>query len=187
MSPAPTEIIASSPVQSLLSVEHSPTPMPPSRYAGRFWFYLLDYKHLQLQMLLAKHTNLPVCRLGKHMAIEENCSVIAAPGNIHPNKLCSNPCQCLELSRTLQGGSEPAWGGCSWCCRSAMPGRSAQETPCFAVQEQGLTWTEEVGGSGGEGGSKIIPKLTLVLCCSAWVKVLLKISIQQNHLINLTG
>lgn len=147
MSSAATEITASSLVQqfSLLSVEHSLTPLSPSRQAGRFWFSLLDYKHLQLQMLLAECTNLPACRFRKPMAIEETCSMIVTPRNIHPNKLCSNPFQCLELPWALQGKKEPAWGDCSQCCRSAMPGRSVQEAPCFAVQKQGLTWEEKVG------------------------------------------
>lgn len=104
-----------------LSVEHSPSHTSPSRYAGRFWFSLLDHKHFQLQMLHAEQSSLYVCGLEKCAAIKEPCSVIASPGNIRPNKLCSNPFQCLELPRTLQRGKESAGGVCGRCRTLAMP------------------------------------------------------------------
>lgn len=59
------------------------TPMLPSRLAGRFWFSLLDYKHIQLQMLPPEHIKLCVCRFRSTWSLRK-------PGNIHPNKLCSN-------------------------------------------------------------------------------------------------
>lgn len=105
-----------------LAVEHSPGHTAPSRYAGRFWFSLLDRKHFQLQMLPAEQTGLYVCGLEKRAAIKEPRSVIASPGNIRPNKPCSNPFQCLELPQTLQRGKESAGGVCGWCRALAMPG-----------------------------------------------------------------
>lgn len=149
-----------------------------------FWFSLLDYKHLQLQMLLAEHTNLPACRFRKHMAIEETCSVIVAPGNIHPNKLCSSPSSAWSYHELCKAErSQPGEAVAGAVGQQYQAGQYRRHHALLFKNKALL----EMKRWGGVCVCKIIPKLTLVLCCSAQVKVLLKISIQQNHLINLTG
>jgi len=100
----------------LLPAEHRPSPTAPSRHAGRGQLPLLHHRHVQPQVLPAEQTGLYVCGLGKRQAMKEPCSVTASGGTICPNKLCSNPFQCLSYHQRCGERGESAAGAVHQQC-----------------------------------------------------------------------